>query len=290
MLKWYYYVLLSLVALVALVMTWWSMFDLGVNTLSVPEYIAGGTSLLFDIGAIYLGLLSIQYAKTEDSGFWVELGTFTFIAASTYIVAQHGILEGYPVAGVFMFAAAPVVLGIILKATLNYLNRQQRRESGRITEKLPSVGWLTWLRYRKESWRLLSVAMQGRLINAADRLSIAEDRHQIFGHSHVAKVPQSAVDNKEKSVAGTDKTGDKKPQQLSQPAAKPELTSADKPTLPVWLPNEPDMKLATLVRTCMENSVLDIETIYRYAVMVKGQEVNKGSLRKTLDREKQKQS
>lgn len=290
MLKWYYYVLLGVVALVALSMTWWSMFDLGVNTLSVPVLIAAGTSLLFDLGAVYLGLLSIQYAKTPDSGFGVELGTFAFIAASTYIVAQHGILSNYPLAGIFMFAAAPVVLGIMLKATLNYLNRQQRRESGRITEKLPSVGWLTWIRYLPQTWRLMSVAMQTRLVNAADKLVLSQDRHGIFEtkvvQASVPRVSETIKDKTRTTVETQTSIEDKKPQQLSQKDKTPELPSADKPVLPVWLPNEPDIKLATLVRTCRDNGVLDIETIYRYAVLLKGQDVNKASLRKAWDRQK----
>ncbi len=287
MLKWYYYVLLGVVALVALSMTWWSMFDLGVSTLSVPVLIAGATSLLFDLGAVYLGLLSIQYAKTPDSGFGVELGTFAFIAASTYIVAQHGILLDYPVAGIIMFAAAPVVLGIMLKATLNYLNRQQRRESGRITEKLPSVGWLTWIRYLPQTWKLMSVAMQTRLVNAADKLVLSQDRHGIFVPRVLASVgqPETIKDRPKDKIETSPETQDKVSHQLSQ-AVRPELTSSDKPVLPVWLPNEPLMSLATLVETCLDNGVLDIETIYRYAVLLKGQDVNKASLRKTLDRKK----
>jgi hypothetical protein len=291
LLKWYYYVLLGVVALVALSMTWWSMFDLGVSTLSVPVLIAGATSLLFDLGAVYLGLLSIQYAKTPDSGFGVELGTFSFIAASTYIVAQHGILLNYPVAGIIMFAAAPVVLGIMLKATLNYLNRQQRRESGRITEKLPSVGWLTWVRYLPQTWKLMSVAMQTRLVNAADKLVLSQDRHGIFVAPVSASVgqPETIKDKPQDKIETLSETRDKAPEQLSQ-AVRPALTSSDKPVLPVWLPNEPTMTLATLSRTCLSNGVTDIETIYRYATIIKGQDVNKASLRKTLDREKIKLS
>ena len=285
LLKWYYYVLLGVVALVALSMTWWSMFDLGVSTLSVPVLIAGATSFLFDLGAVYLGLLSIQYAKTPDSGFGVELGTFSFIAASTYIVAQHGILLNYPVAGILMFAAAPVVLGIMLKATLNYLNRQQRRESGRITEKLPSVGWLTWVRYLPQTWKLMSVAMQTRLVNAADKLVLSQDRHGIFVSPVPASVeqPETIKDKPKDKVETLPETEDKTSHQLSQ-AVRPALTSADKPVLPVWLPDEPDMKPATLVRTCVDNSVFDIETIYRYAVLLKGEGANKNTLRKELAR------
>lgn len=290
-LKWYYYVLLAIVAVAALSMTWWSMFDLGTNTLSAPVLIAAVASSIFDIGGIYLGLLSIQYARTDDSGFGTELGTFAFIATSTYIVIQHAILAGYPDAGIVMFAAAPIVLGIVFKATLQYLTRQQRREAGRVTERLPSVGWLTWFRYGPQAWRLASVAMQGRIINAADKLDIAQDKHGIFGQTpslYVPSVvaPETILSKTDETAPGQLETDSNSAQQLSETPVRQQLTSADHPVLPVWLPHEPDIKLSTLVRTCVDNGVFDLETIFRYAKDIKGQDVNKASLRKTLDREK----
>ncbi len=284
-LEWYYFVLFGVVTLVALSMTWWSMFDLGVRTLSVPVLLSGGLSLAFDLGGVYLGGLSIKYARTSDSGFWTELGAFAFIGTSTYIVAQHAILLGFPTAGVVMFAAAPVIVGIMLKATLNFLTRQARRESGRVTEKLPSVGWLTWFRYRKQTWRLMSVAMQGRLINAADKLDIVQDRHGIFGQP--VRTAEAIVSKPQDNVLELVRTSDKELQQLSE-VVRPVLTTSDKVSLPVWLPHEPTMSLSKLSRTCLDNGVLDIETIYRYAVLLKGQNVNKASLSRTVSREKAK--
>ena len=277
-LPWYYLVLFGVVTLVALSMTWWSMYDLAVMTMSVPKPLAGGLSLAFDIGGVYLGLLSIDYAKTSDSGFWTELGTYLFIGVSTYIVAQHAILFDYPTAGVIMFAAAPIIVGIMLKATLNYITRNARKQAGRVTEKLPSVGWLTWIRYGKQAFKLMSVAMQGRLINAADKLDIAEDKHAIF------KAPETIVYKTEDKVQDNVLEAPETKQQLSQSLVRKELTSSDTVSLPAWLPREPTMSLATLSRTCLDNGVMDIETVYRYALELKGQEVNKMSLSRTLSR------
>jgi hypothetical protein len=265
------------------------MYDLGTGTLNAPQIVSAGVSLIFDIAAIYFGALSIKYAQTEDSGFFAELVTFSLIATSTYIVVQHAVIDGYPIAGIVMFAAAPIVLGVMLKATLHYLTRQQRRAAGRVTERLPSVGWLTWLRYGPQAWRLASIAMQGRLVNAADKLTLANDKHGIFGQAPV-RVPETKTDNKSKTALELVQTEDKKPQQLSQPVVRPALTSPDKLSLPVWLPHEPDIKLSTLVRTCLDNGVFDLETIFRYAKDIKGQDVNKMSLSRTLAREKTKLS
>lgn len=283
-LKWYYFVLFGVVTLVALSMTWWSMFDLAVQTLSVPVLLAGGLSLAFDIGGVYLGLLSIEYAKTTDSGFWTELGTYLFIGTSTYIVGQHAVLSGYPTVGVVLFASAPIIVGVMLKATLNFITRQARKQAGRITEKLPSVGWLTWVRYSRQTWRLMSVAMQGRLVNAADKLNLAEDRHAIFGQGVLAG--QGFADKVSEVVLDKPETKS----ELSATVVRKELTGPDNVSLPVWLPNEPTMSLGKLSRTCLDNGVLDLETVYRYALTLKGQDVNKMSLSRTLARERTKMS
>lgn len=283
-LKWYYFVLFGVVTLVALSMTWWSMFDLAVHTLSVPVLLAGGLSFAFDIGGVYLGLLSIEYAKTSDSGFWTELGTYIFIGTSTYIVSQHAILAGYPAVGVVLFASAPIIVGVMLKATLNFITRQARKQAGRVTDKLPSVGWVTWIRYLPQTWRLMSVAMQGRLVNAADKLEIAPDRHDIFGTG--VRTTQTSLSPEPDNVLEVSRTT----QELSQDIVRPALTSSDTVSLPVWLPHEPTMSLSKLSRTCLDNGVMDIETIYRYALTLKGQDVNKMSLSRTLSREKTKLS
>jgi hypothetical protein len=293
LLKWYYYVLFAVVSVVALSMTWWSMMDMGTTILDAPTWLSAGVSLVFDLGGMFLGLLSIQYAKTQDSGFWTELFAFAFIGTSAYIVIQHAILENYPMGGIVMFAAAPIVLGIMLKALLGYLTRQSRREAGRVVERLPSVGWLTWLRYGPQTWNLMSVAMQQRLVNAADRLELSPDRHGIFGDKPgVLQAslgqPQTIAETSVGVAPEVVQAPEKKQEQLSGTEPKKELTSADNVSLPVWLPNEPTMSLATLVRTCLDNGVLDIETMFRYAKDIKGQEVNKMSLAKTLSRQKVK--
>lgn len=294
-LPWYIVVLFTVVTVVALSMTWYSMMDLGTDYLSLPVWLSVGVSLAFDGGAIFLSWLSVQYAKTTDSGFWTEVFAFAFIGTGVYIVVQHAVLADYPTAGIVMFASAPIIVGIMLKATLNYFTRQSRKAAGRVTDKLPSVGWLTWIRYSKETWKLMSVAMQGRLVNAADRLELVPDKHKIFGQD--TKTPKDITVQAETIVSKTKDTPEdnvldspETKQQLSQPVPKPVLTSADNMSLPVWMPNEPTMSLATLAKTCLDNGVLDIETMYRYAVLLKGQDVNKMSLSKALTRQRTKMS
>jgi len=286
LIKWYEHVLFAAVTLVALSMTWYSMMDLATGQFGLPQILSMGVSLAFDGAAILSALLSIKYAKTGDSGLMTELATFVFVATSVYITVQHAILEDYGIVGMVMFGAAPIIAGIILKLYLNFLTRQARKEAGRIVERLPVAGTLTWLRYPSQSFKLMSVAMQNRLIKAADRVEMPEDRYGIF--TATVGQPETIVKTRADIVLApvTDKT--KTPQQLSETPETKQLTSPDKVSLPVWLPAEPTMTLGKLVRTCMDNGVLDLETIFRYAKDIKGQDVNKMSLSRTLSREKQK--
>lgn len=286
MIKWYGHVLFAVVTLVALSMTWYSMMDLATGYLSLPTILSLGVSLAFDGGAVFLGLLSIEYAKTADSGVLAELGTYAFIATSVYIVVQHAVLADYGVVGQVMFGAAPIIAGIMLKAYLSFLTRQARKEAGRVVERLPVAGKLTWVRYPKQSFKLVSVAMQNRLIKAADRVDMPEDRYGIF--SPTVGQPQTIVETLPQTVPLVVQDTENSVQQLSERVETKQLTSPDKVSLPVWLPHEPTMSLGKLVRTCLDNGVLDIETIYRYAKDIKGQDVNKMSLSRTLTREKQK--
>jgi hypothetical protein len=286
LIKWYHWILFAVVVLVALAMSWYSMMDLSTNTFSIPWLLSAGVSLAFDGGAIWLGMMSIEYAKTQDSGAWAEIWTFAFVLTSVYINVQHAVIGGFGLVGMIMFGAAPVIAGVMLKVLLSFITRQQRRTSGRLVDRLPTVGWLTWLRYRRQTWKLMSVAMQKRLVDAADKLDISSDKHAIFvAQVEVPEVKPVVIEKDTVTELGP---AIKTPQISSETVETKQLTTGDNVSLPVWLPYEPTMTLATLVRTCMDNGVLDMETIYRHAKTLKGQDVNKLSLYKTLDREKKK--
>lgn len=286
MIKWYEHVLFGVVTLVALSMTWYSMMDLATGQFGLPTILSMAVSLAFDGAAILCASLSIKYARTGDSGLLTELATFVFVGTSVYITVQHAVLENYGVVGMVMFGAAPIIVGIILKLYLNFLTRQARKEAGRIVDRLPAAGTLTWLRYPKESFKLVSVAMQNRLIKAAARVDMPEDKYGIF--TKPVGQPETVVETSDKLVLEVVPDTNNEPQQLSQMVETKQLTSPDTVSLPVWLPNEPTMTLGKLVRTCLDNGVLDLETMFRYAKDIKGQEVNKMSLSRTLSREKQK--
>lgn len=282
MIKWYEHVLFGVVVVVALSMTWYSMMDLATGQFNLPTILSMAVSLAFDGAAILSASLSIKYARTGDSGLLTELATFLFVGTSVYITVQHAVLENYGIVGMVMFGAAPIIVGIILKLYLNFLTRKARREAGRIVDRLPVAGTLTWMRYPRQSFKLVSVAMQNRLIKAADKVEMIDDKYSLF------ETPQKDTQAPIKAVLEVVPDTINKPQQLTDKVETKQLTSPDIVSLPVWLPHEPTMSLGKLVRTCLDNGVFDLETMFKYAKDIKGQEVNKMSLSRTLTREKQK--
>lgn len=295
MIKWYHWVLFSLVVLVALAMSWYSMMDLATDSFSLPWLLSAGVSLAFDGGAIWLGMMSIEYAKTHDSGAWAELWTFAFVLTSVYINVQHAVLSGFGLVGMIMFGAAPVIAGVMLKVLLSFITRQQRRASGRLVDRLPTVGWLTWLRYRRQTWRLMSVAMQKRLVDAADKLDMPEDKHSIFVGQ--AKVEIDAI---EAPVIDTDKTEtpalevvqvQEKTQDL-MPRTEQDIDDIVYEgvimTTPDWLPREQTMSLAKIAEICVQNGMTDTATILSWAKDIKRSDIQYGTMYKTVKRAKEK--
>jgi len=306
MLNWYTKAFFLISVLIALAMSWYSMTDLATNFYGVPLWLAVLVSLAFDVGALALGLVSVEYAKTNDSGFLAEAGTFAFVLASIYINVSHASIAGYGIPGMVMFGSAPVIAGIVLKVYLNFVTRQARREAGRLVERLPVTGKLTWLLYPKQSFALLRVAMQHRLMSAADVLQLPEDKHGLFDRKALAdkaqviqatvqdmpsKAPESLPEASEIPRQALPKAEDKMPDLMP---ARTEVDideivySGDIVSLPAWLPREPTMSISKIASKCLENGEADIRTIMDYASNIKGSPQNYSTVQKAVLRARAK--
>lgn len=292
MIKWYHWLLFAVVVLIALSMSWYSMTDLATNGFDLPWLLSAGVSLAFDVGAIWLGMMAIEYAKTDDSGLWPELWAFTFVLTSVYINVQHAVVNDYGLVGMVMFGAAPVIAGVMLKVMLSFMTRHQRRTAGTLVPRLPRVGLLTWLRYRKQTWQLMSISMQKRLVDAADQLDIPEDRHAIFVgkatvQDDIIDIPQlnmsETVANNVQIIEKTELVMPRTEQDIDDIVYEGELV-----TIPDWLPREPTMSLAKIAEICVQNGQLDINTILSWTRIVKGSDIQYGSMYKAVQRARQK--
>lgn len=296
MIRWYHWTLFSVVVCIALVMSWYSMTDLTYNGFDIPWILSASVSLIFDLGGMFLGLMAIEYAKTQDSGFWPEVWTFAFIGASVYINVQHADMSGYGTVGMVVFGAAPVVAGVLLKVLLSFLTRQARRQAGRQVDRLPSVGLLTWARYSRASWTLMSVAMRKRLVDAGAKLDIPEDRHAIFAGQMDVQTATVETPQTFKELT-TDRTPelvhvDSKRQDLIPVRTESDIDEivyiGELVTIPDWLPKEPTMSLGRIAEICIENGQTDTRTILQWAKDIKHSDIKYGSMYKAVQRAKEK--
>lgn len=306
MLNWYTKAFFVISVLIALAMSWYSMTDLATTYYQVPLWLSVLISLAFDVGALFLGLVSVEYAKTNDSGFLAEAGTFMFVLASIYINVSHAQVASYGLPGMVMFGSAPVIAGIALKVYLSFITRQARQESGRIVQRLPVAGKLTWFIYPKQSFSLLKVAMRHRLMSAADKLALMEDKHGLFQPKAIdqtpvkaeaslpdmpSKAPESlpeASDNYRKALP---RVADKRPEtipQRSEADIDEIVHSVERVPLPAWLPDEPTMSISKLADKCVENGETSIANVLEYARQIKGNPVNYSTVQKAVLRARAK--
>lgn len=295
MLRWYHWILFSIVVIVALAMSWYSMMDLATVSFNLPWLLSASVSVIFDIGAIFLGLMSIEYAKTQDSGAWAELGTYGLALTSVYINVQHAIFNLYGLVGEVMFGAAPVIAAILLKVILSFITRQQRRTSGRLVDRLPTVGVLTWLRYRRQTWKLMSVAMQKRLVDAADKLDMPSDKHAIFvGQAEIQQdiIDIPAINTRQAEMALPTSVPDNVNTVEIMPRTEQDIDDIVYEgvllSTPDWLPREQTMSLAKMAEICVQNGMTDTSTILSWAKDIKRSDIAYSTMYKSVQRAKQK--
>ncbi len=300
MLNWYTKAFFVISVLIALAMSWYSMTDLAMTYYGLPLWLSVLISLAFDVGALFLGLVSVEYAKTNDSGFLAEAGTFIFVLVSIYINVSHAQVALYGLPGMVMFGSAPVIAGIALKVYLNFVTRQARLESGRIVQRLPVAGKLTWFIYPKQSFSLLKVAMRYRLMSAADKLVLSEDRHNLFVSKALdetplkaqasladmpSKAPESLPETRDNSRKALPKASDKQREtipQRSEADIDEIVHSVGHVSLPAWLPDEPTMSVSKIAKKCVENNETNIGQVLQYATRIKGSPVNYSTVQKAV--------
>jgi hypothetical protein len=295
-------VLFGLVVVVALGMSWFSMFHLATAVFGLPKILAAGISLSFDGGALWLGMVSAKYAVSEDSGFGVRLATYAFIAASVFLNVAHATVLGYGLVGQVMFGCAPVMAGILLEVFLKFESRQALRKAGRILDHMPKAGKLAWLRYPKASWRLQGQALKARLVKAVNSLEDIDETHALFADK--PKAPKTGRQTKPVGKADTQTDTQAEPDAQKAPESPRQAVKADRDQgqadsssetqtevqtlldMPDWLPTQEKVSLQALANACVENGVTDIDQALALAEAVRKSPVARGTIQKALHRAK----
>lgn len=137
----------GVVLVVALALSWWSLYSLAVTFYDVPQILAIGVSAAFDGAALFVADLASKYARTEDSGLATKLATYLFVGASVYLNVEHAILLNYGIPGMVLFGAPPVIAGILFELYLRFIHRTEMRANGLVPKRMPVFGKLSWMMF-----------------------------------------------------------------------------------------------------------------------------------------------
>lgn len=270
----------GLVLVVALAISWFSMATMAMDFFHLPSWIAYAVSVAFDGAAIYVAVLSSEYAKTEDSGLMPRLVTMGMVGASAWLNWQHASLMGLGIAGQVFFAAPPVIAGILFELMLKFENRKELRKRGRVAKSMPVFGKASWLRYPLDTFKSMSSVIKYRLDNVTRTETMDMDAQKATGQpnsgqvdkntGHVDTEPQTAVVDVKKV---TPKRTVKK---VSTPSVQeledtfPELTA--------------DMSIAKLAQALYKQGIESRPEIQRKVSAIKGQEVSLNTICKSVKR------
>lgn len=143
----------GIVLIVALALSWWSLYSLAITFYGVPKILAIGVSAAFDGAALFVADLASKYARTEDSGLATKLATYLFVGASVYLNVEHAILLSYGVPGMVLFGAPPVIAGILFELYLRFVHRTEMRANGLVPKRMPVFGKISWLIFPGKTFR-----------------------------------------------------------------------------------------------------------------------------------------
>ncbi|PPK65267.1 DUF2637 domain-containing protein [Actinokineospora auranticolor] len=154
------------VVVVALGISWWSLFDYA-RSFAIPTPLAATVSLVFDAAALIVAGLAQRYASSAGSGAGPRLMMLVLLAGSIYLNWEHAASKGYGVQASIMFAA-PAAIGIVLfELQMAWRSRVVRRARGRVAPPLPVIGAWRWVLHPVQN--LMTLWIVGRAEGRADR-------------------------------------------------------------------------------------------------------------------------
>jgi|SRR5882762_4606678 len=140
------YLIFGIVLTVALGISGWSLFGLA-TLLGIPLWLAIVASIAYDGAAIYLGILSIEYAKSEDSSATTKFLTYFLIITSAILNGYHAHIMSFGMLGIIFYALPSITAGFLFEEGLKFENKTELRKRGRVVDPLPLMPNLAWLRF-----------------------------------------------------------------------------------------------------------------------------------------------
>ncbi|QAY08696.1 hypothetical protein SEA_GENIE2_34 [Streptomyces phage Genie2] len=198
------------VLIVALALSWWSLYSMAVEFYGVPKALAFGVSIAFDGAALFVADLASKYARTEDSGLAPKLATYIFVGTSVYLNVEHAALLNYGTPGKVLFGAPPVIAGVLFELYLRFVHRSEMRANGLVPKRMPVFGKVSWMIFPWKTFKGFKNVVFFRLNEVVTNVT---------GES-LSRKRDKPVTPKKMSRDKRDKTGDKS-------VTKPVMTKGD---------------------------------------------------------------
>jgi hypothetical protein len=259
----------GVVLVVALALSWWSLYSLAVTFYGVPEILAIGVSAAFDGAALFVADLASKYARTEDSGLATKLATYLFVGASVYLNVEHAMLLSYGIPGMVLFGAPPVIAGILFELYLRFVHRTEMRANGLVPKRMPVFGKISWLIFPGKTFggfkdvvffRLNEVvtSVTGQPVTRT-KMSRDKKRDKVTKDKPASDMSQDVTDKKDMSPVTKD-----------NPVTKNVMTS--------------DKSVSLLVRELWEQGVTDRVELHKRICHLKGRPVPMNTVTKAVTR------
>lgn len=268
----------GVVLIVALALSWWSLYSLAVTFYGVPQILAIGVSAAFDGAALFVADLASKYARTEDSGLATKLATYLFVGASVYLNVEHAILLSYGVPGMVLFGAPPVIAGILFELYLRFIHRSEMRANGLVPKRMPVFGKISWLIFPGKTFRGFKDVVFFRLNEVVTGVTGQPIERTKSGDKVTPK-----RDKKDKR----DKTSDM-PQDKTFSVTTPDVPVTDTVTKPVpvtkSVTGQGDKSVSALVRELWSQGVTDRTELHKQICDIKGTTVPVNTVNKAVSR------
>jgi hypothetical protein len=265
----------GVVLVVALALSWWSLYSLAVTFYDVPQILAIGVSAAFDGAALFVADLASKYARTEDSGLATKLATYLFVGASVYLNVEHAILLNYGIPGMVLFGAPPVIAGILFELYLRFIHRTEMRANGLVPKRMPVFGKLSWMMFPGKTLKGFRSVIFFRLNETVTK---ATGQGLSPKKSVTKSVTKSAPTEDIQGTKPSDTVVTKKV--TSVPDDKKVTVKSDKVTSDI----SSDMSVSLLVKKLWAQGVTDRVTIRKTIEDIKGTSVPANTINKAVSR------
>ncbi|QJD50780.1 membrane protein [Streptomyces phage Bmoc] len=268
----------GVVLIVALALSWWSLYSLAVTFYGVPQILAIGVSAAFDGAALFVADLASKYARTEDSGLATKLATYLFVGASVYLNVEHAILLSYGVPGMVLFGAPPVIAGILFELYLRFIHRSEMRAMGLVPKRMPVFGKISWLIFPGKTFRGFKNVVFFRLNEVVTGVTGQPIERTKSGDKVTPK-----KDKKDKRDKTSDMSQDK-----TFSVTTPDVPVTDTVTKPVpvtkSVTGQGDKSVSALVRELWSQGVTDRTELHKQICDIKGTDVPVNTVNKAVSR------